>query len=95
MGDGLRNLLRRKPWEDGILVVSSSGGEGEARRLFDGADTTGEIRFTSVRPQRKQNRRILFTFGMSCPWGPSKTSERAQPGPSGIYYTEGYPSLNQ
>ena len=36
VSDGLRNLLRRKPWEDGILVVSSSGGEGEARRLFDG-----------------------------------------------------------
>ena len=35
--DGVKNLLRRKPWEDGILVVSSSGGEGEARRLFDGA----------------------------------------------------------
>ena len=34
---GLRNLLRRKPWENEISVVSSSGGEGEARRLFDGA----------------------------------------------------------
>ena len=27
----------------------SSEGAGAARRLFDGADTTGEIRFTSVR----------------------------------------------
>ena len=45
----------------------SSKGAGAARRLFDGADTTGEIRFTSVWFQRKQKRRILFTFGMSCP----------------------------
>ena len=45
----------------------SSEGAGAARRLFDGVDTTGEIRFTSVRPLRKQKRRILFTFGMSCP----------------------------
>ena len=45
----------------------SSEGAGASRRLFDGADTTGEIRFTSVRLQRKQKRRILFTFGMSCP----------------------------
>ena len=28
----------------------SSEGAGAARRLFDGADTTGEISFTSVRP---------------------------------------------
>jgi hypothetical protein len=38
--------------------VSSSEGAGASRRLFDGADTTGEIRFTSVRPRRKQKRRI-------------------------------------
>ena len=44
-----------------------SEGAGASRRLFDGADTTGEIRFTSVRPRREQKRRILFTFGMSCP----------------------------
>ena len=36
VSDGMRNLLRRKPSENEILVVSSSGGEGEARRLFDG-----------------------------------------------------------
>ena len=38
----------------------SSEGAGAARRLFDGADTTGEIRFTSDWFQRKQKRRILF-----------------------------------
>ena len=31
----------------------SSEGAGAARRLFDGADTTGEIRFTSVRLRLK------------------------------------------
>ena len=41
----------------------SSEGAGAARRLFDGADTIGEIRFTSVRPRRKQKRRILFAYG--------------------------------
>ena len=30
------------------MVVSSSGGEGEARRLFDGAYTAGEIFLTST-----------------------------------------------
>ena len=34
----------------------TSEGAGASRRLFDGADTTGEIRFTAVRPQRKQKR---------------------------------------
>jgi hypothetical protein len=40
-----------------------SEGAGAARRLFDGADTTGEIRFTSVSRRRKQKRRILFAYG--------------------------------
>ena len=47
------NLLRRKPQENEILVVSSSGGEGEARRLFDGAYTAGEIFLTSTTLQLK------------------------------------------
>ena len=67
----------------------SSEGAGAARRLFDGADTTGEIRFTSVRPRRKQKRRILFTFGMSCPRDHRKRQSERSPARSGIYYTEG------
>ena len=44
-----------------------------------GADTTGEIRFASVRPQRKQKRRILFTFGMSCPRDHRKRQSERSP----------------
>ena len=75
MSDGLGNLLRRKPWEDGILVVSSSGGEGEARRLFDGAYTAGEICVTSVRLRRKQKANVLFASETPRQAGPSKTSD--------------------
>ena len=57
----------------------SSEGAGASRRLFDGADTTGEIRFTSVRPRRKQKRRILFTFGMSCPRDHRKRQSERSP----------------
>ena len=60
-------------------------GAGAARRLFDGADTTGEIRFTSVRPRRKQKRCILFTFGMSCPRDHLKRQSERIPARSGIY----------
>jgi hypothetical protein len=63
----------------------SSEGAGASRRLFDGADTTGEIRFTSVRPRRKQKRRILFTFGMSCPRDHRKRQSERSPARSGIY----------
>ena len=66
-------------------VAASSEGAGAARRLFDGADTTGEIRFTSVRPRRKQKRRILFTFGMSCPRDHRKRQSERSPARSGIY----------
>ena len=67
-------------------LLHSSEGAGAARRLFDGADTTQEIRFTSVRPRRKQKRCIrgqeFVVRGQDAvPSGPSKTSERAQPGP--------------
>ena len=51
----MRNLLRRKPQENEILVVSSSGGEGEVRRLFDGAYTAGEIFLTSTTLRLKAN----------------------------------------
>ena len=54
-------------------------GAGAARRLFDGADTTGEIRFTSVWFRRKQKRRILFTFGMSCPRDHRKRQSERSP----------------
>ena len=57
----------------------SSEGAGAARRLFDGADTTGEICFTSVWFQRKQMRRILFTFGMSCPRDHRKRQSERSP----------------
>ena len=57
----------------------SSEGVGASRRLFDGADTTGEIRFTSVRTQRKQKRCILFTFGMSCPRDHRKRQSERSP----------------
>jgi hypothetical protein len=66
----------------------SSEGAGASRRLFDGADTTGEIRFTSVRPRRKQKRRILFTFGMSCPRDHRKRQSERSPARSGIYRTK-------
>ena len=66
----------------------SSEGAGAARRLFDGADTTGEIRFTSVRPRRKQKRRILFTFGMSCPRDHRKRQSERSPARSGIYHAK-------
>ena len=62
-------------------VRRSSEGAGVSAAIFRWCGAAQEIRFTSVRPRRKQKRRILFTFGMSCPWGSSKTSERAQPGP--------------
>ena len=67
-------------------VAASSEGAGASRRLFDGADTTGEIRFTSVRLQRKQKRCIrgqeFVVRGQDAvPSGPSKTLERAQSGP--------------
>ena len=61
------------------LLRRTSEGAGAARRLFDGADTTGEIRFTSVRPRRKQKRRILFTFGMSCPRDHRKRQSERSP----------------
>jgi hypothetical protein len=41
---------------DSRQLRRSSEGAGAARRLFDGADTTGEIRFTSVWFRRKQKR---------------------------------------
>ena len=66
--DGSARQLRR-----------TSEGAGASRRLFDGADTTGEIRFTSVMPQRKQKRRILFTFGMSCPRDHRKRQSERSP----------------
>ena len=66
--DGSTRQLRR-----------TSEGAGAARRLFDGADTTGEIRFTSVWFQRKQKRRILFTFGMSCPRDHRKRQSERSP----------------
>ena len=43
-GQASRQLRRSSEWA------------GASRRLFDGADTTGEIRFTSVWFQRKQKR---------------------------------------
>ena len=60
----------------GFAAVAALKRRGGCKRgdFQGGADTTGEIRFTSVRLQRKQKRCILFTFGMSCPSGPSKTS---------------------
>ena len=54
-------------------------GRGRRGDFRGGADTTGEIRFTSVWFQRKQKRCILFTFGMSCPRDHRKRqSERAR-----------------
>ena len=70
---------------DSRQLRCSSEGAGAARRLFDGADTTGEISFTSVRPRRKQNRRILFTFGMSCPGDHRKRQSERRAARSGIY----------
>ena len=72
-------------WSGFAAVAAWSEGAGAARRLFDGADTTGEIRFTSVRPRRKQKRRILFTFGMSCPRDHRKRQSERSPTRSGIY----------
>ena len=69
--------------------MSSSGGEGEARRLFDGAYTAGEIFLTSIMLQRKQKPNVLFTSGKPRQAGPSKTSERARPHRSGGARTGG------
>ena len=44
-----------------------------------------EICFTSVRPRRKQKRRILFTFGMSCPRDHRKRQSERRATRSGIY----------
>ena len=64
--DGSSRQLRR-----------TSEGADAARRLFDGS--AQEIYFTSVRLQRKQKRRILFTFGMSCPRDHRKRQSERSP----------------
>ena len=75
------------------MVVSSSGGEGEARRLFDGAYTAGEILLTSTTLQRKQKTNVLFASEMPRQAGPLKTSERARPHRSGGDRTSGDKTL--
>ena len=69
-GTDPKNLRVFSDFGASVTLRGSCGAraKGRVRRgdFRGGADTTGEIRFTSVRPRRKQKRRILFAFGMSC-----------------------------
>ena len=73
----------------------SSEGAGAARRLsgWCGYDWRDSLYLGEATAEAKAAYSVHLWYVVSA--GPSKTSERAQPGPSGIYYTEGYPSLNQ
>ena len=73
--------LRRKPQENEILVVSSSGGEGEARRLFDGAYTAGEIFLTSTTLQLKAKAKCPLYLGKAATSGTIENVGASAPAP--------------
>ena len=57
----------------------TSEGAGVSAATFRWCGAAGGIYFTSIRLQRKQKRRILFTFGMSCPRDHRKRQSERSP----------------
>ena len=53
-------------WVFAAVAVLKRRGGCKCGDFRGGADTTGEIRFASVRPRRKQKRRILFASEKPC-----------------------------
>ena len=63
------------------MVVSSSGGEGEARRLFDGAYTAGEILLTSTTLQLKAKAKRPLYLGNAATSGTIENVRASAPAP--------------